>query len=82
MPNPNNGSFTISGALPSVKTSKEVTIDVVDMLGKTLYSTQASINNGGINTEVKLGPDVANAIYLVKIHNDEVNEVIKFTLER
>ncbi|MCD6012060.1 MAG: hypothetical protein K0Q79_1922 [Flavipsychrobacter sp.] len=81
-PNPNTGSFTITGSLPSVKISKEATIEVTDLLGKTIYTDVAAIENGNINKVVNLGSDIASGIYMVRIKNPEVNEVIKFTLYR
>jgi hypothetical protein len=82
VPNPNKGSFTISGSLNGNMTLKEVKIEVVDMLGKTIYTDAATIENGSISKEIRLGDNVANGIYLVRIKNDEVSQVIRFSLSR
>lgn len=81
-PNPNVGTFNVVGLLPNVKALKAVNLQVTDLLGKLIFADAATIENGGINKEMKLNSDVPNGVYMIRIKNDEVNEVIKFTLDR
>ncbi len=78
-PNPNYGTFTITGSLP---TTKDVTIEVMDILGKTVYNTAATVNNGTINKAIVIDKRIENGVYLVKMRNDEMSAVVRFTLER
>ena len=80
-PNPNGGSFTLRGALPGT-TSKEASIEVVDMLGKVVYRDVASIENGGINKTITLGDNIANGVYLIKVINENSSKVIRVSVQR
>jgi len=82
VPNPNNGTFMIAGTVPGVESIKQVTVEVVDLLGKTIYSDVAAIANGAINKNITLGGNIPNGVYLIKLKNEKVNEVIRFTLDR
>jgi hypothetical protein len=82
-PNPNNGSFTLKGAMPGLNTSKTASIEVVDMLGKTVYRDVADIANGGtINKNITLDNNIANGVYLIKIKNDGTSQILRFSLDR
>jgi hypothetical protein len=81
VPNPNTGSFTISGSLKDGP-STEAKIEVVDLLGKTVYTGTALKENGMISKNIVLGNNIANGVYFLKVTNQEVNEMIKFSLDR
>ena len=81
-PNPNNGMFTLSGSLPGLQTAKEVRIEVIDMLGKTLFTEVVAPENGGINKKFNMGDNVANGVYFLKVKTEDQSQVIRFTLER
>lgn len=81
-PNPNSGQFTLSGDLPDMAASNEVTVEVVDMLSKVLYTEKAPINNGKIEKNITLADNVANGVYLIKVKNETISKVLRFTLER
>jgi hypothetical protein len=82
VPSPNNGQFTLSGSLPDMANSKDVAVEVIDMLGKVVYSEKAAIDNGKIEKSIALGDNVANGVYLIKVKNATVSKVLRFTLER
>jgi hypothetical protein len=81
IPNPNRGNFTIAGTLPGAGAYKEVAIEVVDMLGRTILSDVAPIENGAINKTLTLNNNIANGVYMVKIKTDAI-QVIEFVLSR
>ena len=70
-------------SFPSIgKQTQEATIEVVDMVGNTIYTDAAPINNGTMSKEINLNSSVANGMYMLRIKNAEVNETLKFTLSR
>jgi hypothetical protein len=82
LPNPNKGTFTLSGQFVGVAGKTEVKIEVVDMLGKTIYKENITLENGSINKDITLGDNIPNGVYLVRIKNENVNQVIRFTIDR
>jgi uncharacterized protein YjdB len=68
-PNPNNGAFTIKGAIGN--TDEEVNIVVTDLLGQEVYRTSAVAQKGLLSAEVQLTKSVANGMYLVSINTTE-----------
>ena len=66
IPNPNKGTFTISGSLGNAGDNK-VDIAVTDMLGQTVYKQSAVADNGTLDEQITLGNSLANGIYLVSV---------------
>jgi hypothetical protein len=81
-PNPNKGTFTISGALQNGGTSGNAKIEVMDMLGKTITRDDALIDKGNISKNITLDDMIPNGIYLIKVKTGLTSEVIRFTLNR
>ncbi len=80
MPNPNNGTFTIKGAL--VTSDDELTIKVTNMLGQVVYRRNASINNGSVNETITLNQSVAAGVYMVNITSTGVNAVFHVVVNK
>lgn len=80
IPNPNKGVFTISGTLAF--NSNDVKIEVVDMVGKILYSDNAILNNGMLNKSISLSDNIANGVYFIRITNQTEFATLKFVLDR
>ncbi len=80
-PNPNGGSFTLRGALAGT-TSKEASIEVIDVLGKIVYNDVVTVENGGINKVITLGNHVTNGVYLVKVKSGSSNKVIRISVQQ
>lgn len=78
-PNPNTGSFTISGNMAS--TSTDANIEVTDMLGKILYRNKVTTPGGHINEKISLD-DVANGVYILNIRTAETNRSVHFSVQR
>jgi hypothetical protein len=65
-PNPNNGAFTIKGAIGNP--DEEVNIVINDLLGQEVYRSVAIVSNGMLDAQVQLGKSVAHGMYLVSVH--------------
>lgn len=61
-PNPNSGSFNIS--VNGLK-ADNATISIRNMMGQEIYSTQAPVNNGNIDTTMQT--EAANGVYFIKV---------------
>jgi uncharacterized protein YjdB len=82
VPNPNRGTFNITGTLANMNTSGDVKIEVIDMLGKTLYAGIATAEKGMLNKSISLSSSVTNGIYYVRIMNNDGATTLKFVLDR
>ena len=79
-PNPNTGTFTLTGRLPGNASSLFASIEVDDLLGRAVYANVALVNNGIMDAPVRLSNDLADGVYLVKVKNGEASQVIRFVL--
>lgn len=75
-PNPNEGTFTLSGS----NITTQLNIEVVDMLGKVVYTGIATPQNGSINTQVTLDKTLANGMYLLRASSATGSEVLHFVV--
>jgi hypothetical protein len=82
VPNPNKGTFAITGAFADQATSTTIQVEIVDMLGKVLYSDAVKVENGEINTTISLDDNIANGIYLLRLKSEGSSKVMKFSLDR
>ena len=80
-PNPNTGSFILSGTLSTV-TNKEVTLEVTDMLGRKIYTGTATPDNGTIRTEIKLDNDISAGTYLLRVNTETGTETFHFVVSK
>ena len=78
-PNPNKGTFKLSGALAN--NSKAVQIDVVNTMGAVIYSTITPTTDNRIETELTLD-HVASGLYLVRITSDNEIFTLRCTIAR
>lgn len=81
-PNPNNGSFTLTGIIED--SSKNATADllITDLTGKMVYIGNAFIERGKLNARVELNSMLADGIYLVRIKALDINKVVRFEVRR
>jgi len=80
LPNPNKGTFTITGAVGAM--DGEVTIEITDLLGQAVYQTQVPAPGGKISKQVTLGSQVANGMYLLTLHTQQGNPVFHVVVEQ
>lgn len=75
-PNPNNGSFTLSGTCGYF--DKTALIEITDVTGKTLVQMKTPVQNGIINKEVSLDKGIAKGLYLMKLSTETQRCTIPF----
>jgi hypothetical protein len=66
MPNPNTGSFVVTGTL-GVKTDEVVMFEVTNMLGQVIYRGSSKAQGGVVEARIDLGNDLANGMYLLNV---------------
>lgn len=72
-PNPNKGIFTI---MLSDTTSKDISVDVFDIVGKLVHSSKANEPQFDINVS-----NLPSGMYFAKISSNSYNETLKFIKE-
>ncbi len=81
VPNPNSGTFTISGNLKSPSDDR-VSIVVTDLLGQVVYKTTTSANNGKVNEQITLANSVTAGTYQVSVTSGEEHVVFHLVIEK
>ena len=82
VPNPNDGTFVLTGTMDNSSGSNYASLEIVDILGKVVYKDVAVITNGNINQSITLSKQLPNGLYFIKVKNDDDNKVIRFVLTR
>ena len=81
LPNPNNGSFVVKGTL-GVSLSEDMSLEVTDMLGQTVYTGHTQAKNGEFSQQVMLSGTLANGMYMLTVRSQHMNSVFHFVLEQ
>ena len=81
LPNPNKGAFTVKGTLGTAITS-EVTFEITNMLGQVVYSSNATAQNGVVNTQIQLSKNLANGMYLLNMRSGAESKVFHIVVEQ
>lgn len=81
MPNPTRGRFTILGNT-GITANEEITAEVTNMLGQVVYRTHCSTVNGAIESEVLLGEELANGMYILNLRSEHLAKAIHFELAK
>jgi Zn-dependent metalloprotease len=81
LPNPNKGTFTISGKIGATA-DDHVSITIINMLGQTVYSATSEAINGNVNAQISLNNTLANGMYVVKVASGEDNAVLHMILNK
>ncbi len=79
-PNPNTGSFILSGTVNTVS-NEDVYFEVSDILGHIIYTGKAIPQNGMIQEQIRLD-DVAAGSYLMRVATGSGNEVFHFVISK
>ena len=74
-------TFTIKGSLGTT-IDEEVTLEITNMLGQTIYSSKFTAQDGIINEPVQLGSDIANGMYILNIHSVNGNSIFRFVVDK
>jgi len=75
-PNPNTGSFTITGT--SLSKDKTAAIEITDMLGKLVQTGKANINGGNIRQELVLDNNIATGVYFLRLRTSAEEQSVRF----
>ena len=81
IPNPNKGEFTVKGNLATT-IDEDITIEIVDILGQSIYKGNAIAIEGKINEQVVLSNTLANGMYLLNLHSNAEHYEFHFVIER
>lgn len=81
LPNPNKGSFTVSGTLQAAGNG-EVQVEVTNMLGQIVYKGSTNAHNNKIDTRIELSKQLANGMYLLTLHTSEGQKTLHFIMEQ
>jgi hypothetical protein len=80
MPNPTKGSFIVKGTT-GLSADEEVTIEMTDMLGRTIYSARSQSRNGQINEQIQLDNNLANGMYMLSLRSASGSTVLHVVKE-
>lgn len=77
IPNPSNGSFTIKGSFTG---DNDVSVEIIDMLGKVIFSGSATLQSGQLNKQVVLDNREGRGMYFLKIHSQNESKVLPLVI--
>ena len=77
-PNPNTGSFILSGT----SAEKELEIEISNMLGQIVFRGKTLPQNGVVNEPVQLKNDIAAGTYILRVHSESTNDVFHFVVNK
>jgi len=80
-PNPNNGNFTVKASFNGTS-PKEVTIEVVNVVGQVVYNTVAGVQNGAIEKNLQLGTVLPNGMYILRIIANDSSSILHFSINK
>ena len=81
VPNPNNGTFTIEGALKNPADNK-VTVYVTNMLGQAVHNESFIAGNGEVHQQITLPGNIARGTYLVNVTSGGQHAVFQVVLDK
>lgn len=77
-PNPNNGSFNLSG---TIKSGNELSIEVLNAIGQIVYTENVPVINNSLSKQVNL-TGMANGVYILRLKSGGESRIMRFTLEQ
>lgn len=77
-PNPNNGSFTLTGHL-ATSSNNDVSYEVTNMLGQVIQKGTITPHNGDISHAINL-ENIAMGSYLLKVNTEKGSETFHFVI--
>jgi hypothetical protein len=78
-PNPNNGTFTLSGYTGAIGT-EDMHVTITNMLGQVVHKQNLTITNGNVNANITLTNTLANGMYLLNMSTGTHTGTIHFTV--
>ena len=80
VPNPNNGSFKISGHVTDK--SSQVGILITNVIGQEVYRGISELKSGMLDQIITLGDNIPSGIYLVQISSEAGNTVTRVEITK
>jgi hypothetical protein len=80
-PNPNTGSFVLSGSFHGMTGVKDADIEIVNAVGQIVYKDKALVNNGKIDKQMRIS-DIAAGAYIIRIHADGQSTQLRFIVSK
>jgi hypothetical protein len=80
-PNPNSGSFALSGTFKGMQGVKDATIEVVNAVGQVVYRENGVVTNGKLEKQVRIS-DIAAGVYVVRVSADGQTTQLKFIVNK
>lgn len=81
VPNPNNGSFTVSGTL-STNNDEELQLQITDMLGREIQHSTIHAHAGRIDEQLSLAGSLASGTYLINISSASFHTSLHLIVEQ
>ena len=78
-PNPNNGTFILSGNL--APSNENAFLRIIDLTGRTVYDKKMQTSNGIINEPIRMDEANAHGTYLLEIQTNGYRKVFRFEVE-
>ncbi|MCW3122868.1 MAG: C-terminal target protein, partial [Flavipsychrobacter sp.] len=80
IPNPNKGEFTVKGTIGN--SNEAVSLEITNMLGQTIYTSNAMTHDGTLNEHIKLSNTIANGMYLLNVRSGNSANVLHIVIEQ
>ena len=80
IPNPNKGVFSLKGSL-ALLSDEEVSVEVTNMLGQTVYRNKFMTRNGNIDAQIQ-AEGLASGSYLLTMRSSGGSSVFHFVIEK
>lgn len=80
-PNPSKGRFIIKGSF-GIADTDNVTLEITNMLGQTVYTSNIETKQGKINEQVQLPANLANGMYLLMLRTSTESKVFHIQLNQ
>jgi Zn-dependent metalloprotease len=81
MPNPNRGTFAMTGQIAGGG-NDALSFSVVNILGQIIYSGEVHLRDGVLNSDVTLPVNIASGVYFINLTSGTTHDVIPFTIEK
>jgi hypothetical protein len=76
-PNPNSGTFQLAGGVNAT----EATIEVSDLMGRSVYTNNINIQNNQLNGQIVLD-NLTPGIYILNVKTAATNNTIRFSVSK
>lgn len=80
VPNPNSGAFTINGYCGA--NAGEMTLEITNVLGQTVYLDKIMPANGKVNKRFYLNNTITDGVYLARIHSGTKDKILQLVIKK